>query len=142
MGFRDWLRRDVDKTQEMMYFYDVGCEVVGAPTGGWWRSTLAERMDRISIGRKEVQRRQRLGQEAADRALGVAYRQGKAQRGRDVQFKQDGITVKVQNGYSRKYDRYTTDIILIDPGRPGEHLHYVLDEDGNEIHQAWTANHS
>lgn len=141
MGFKEWLKRDLGKADEMMYFYDVGCEVVGAPAGGWWRSSLAERTSRIAIGRKEVQRRQLLGQNATEKALGSAYREAKAQRGRDVQFKQDGITVKVKNGYSKKFDRYTTDIILIDPGRVGEHLHIVLDEDGGEIHQAWTENH-
>jgi hypothetical protein len=82
-----------------------------------------------------------LGQRATDEALGRAYREAQAQRGRDVQFESDGILVKVKNGYSRKFDRYTTDIILIDPGRPGEHLHYVLDDNGKEIHKRWTPNH-
>ena len=141
MGFGDWLKRDIEKSRDMKHYYKVGCEVLGAPAGGWWGSTLRERTDRIEAGKKEVERRRRLGAQATESALRSAYREAQAQRGRDVQFKSNGITVKVKNGYSRQYDQFTTDIILIDPGRPGEHLHYILDENGNEIYARWTQNH-
>ena len=83
----------------------------------------------------------RLGTMATDGALGAAYREAKAQRGRDTQFESNGVKVLVKNGFSRRFNQYTTDIILIDPGRRGQHLHYVLDEAGNEIHKEWTADH-
>jgi hypothetical protein len=70
-----------------------------------------------------------------------AFREAQQQRGRDLQYQEDGVTVRVKNGYSRRGDGYTTDVILIDPGRPGEHLHIVFDERGNKVHEKWTRNH-
>lgn len=98
---------------------------------------LAARAEREGRERQTA----RIGTAATDATLGHAYREAKAQRGRDVQFDSDGVKVLVKNGFSRRFNRYTTDIVLIDPGRAGEHLHIVLDEQGTEIHQEWTANH-
>lgn len=115
---------------------------------GTWRSIKNGTAGDLAATQAEVKaaKQERLAQEmgvkATDATLGKVYREAKAQRGRDVQFESDGIKVLVKSGYSRKFDRYTTDIILIDPGRRGEHLHYVLDENGNEIHKEWTRNHS
>ncbi|PPF40651.1 hypothetical protein C5B93_03435 [Rathayibacter sp. AY1A2] len=57
MGLRDWLRRENEKKNEMMYFYELGCGIMGEPAGGWWRSTLAERTSRIQAGKREHKRR-------------------------------------------------------------------------------------
>jgi len=83
---------------------------------------LASQVGRVAMGDSQLS-------EMARRA----YRQAQTRGKRDLQYQEDGITVKVKNGYSRDGDDYTTDIILIDPGRPGEHLHIVFDSRGNEI---------
>lgn len=58
MGFRDWLKKEKDNAAELRYYFDVGCEVLGTPDGGWWGSTLAQRMERVNAGRRaEGQRR-------------------------------------------------------------------------------------
>lgn len=142
MGLRGWIAKQNDGFAENQHYFNIGCEVLGPPQGGaMGMGTPLERAERVAAGRKEEARRAALGQQAADAALGAAYREAKAQRGRDTQFESHGIKVRVKNGYSRRFDRYTTDIVLIDPRRPSEHLHLVLDDNGNEIHNQWTKNH-
>lgn len=68
-------------------------------------------------------------------------REAKTQLGRDIQLESNGIKALAKNYISTKYNRHTTDIILIDPGQPGMHPHYVLNEDGDELHKKWTKNH-
>jgi hypothetical protein len=135
MGFGDWLKKQADGYSEASYFMKLGTEVLGPPRGMNGMGTPLERADRIRAGRKEHERRAQLGARASDAALGAAYREAKTQSGRDVQFESNGIKVLVKNGFSRNGNAYTTDIILIDPGRPGMHLHYVLDENGQEVHK-------
>lgn len=141
MGMGDWLKKQSDNYKDSTYYFKLGCEIMGPPRGMRSMGTPLERAERITAGKREAERRTRLGTQATDAALGAAYREAKTQHGRDIQFKANGVKVLVKSAYSRKYARYTTDIVIIDPGRPGVHLHYVLDEDGNELHKAWTKNH-
>lgn len=89
-----------------------------------------------------AERESRLGQEATDRTLGSAYREAKKQRGkRDIQFEQDGYIVRVTNGRDRRTNKYTTDIIIIDPEDRTGHWHFVVDEFGTELINEWRLNH-
>lgn len=58
MGFKDWIRKDMEKSALMKYHYELGCQVLGEPEGGWWRSTLSDRLLRIEEGRREALRRE------------------------------------------------------------------------------------
>ncbi|WP_100485554.1 hypothetical protein [Mycobacteroides abscessus] len=103
------------------------------------KAMLAARAEREA---REAERDYQLGQKAADRALGEAYRHAKRQRGKhDIQFDHEGFRVKVKNGYDRKSGQYTTDIIIIDPRDLTGHWHFVVDEWGNEIVDEWRDNH-
>ncbi|MFA4052602.1 MULTISPECIES: hypothetical protein [Mycobacteroides] len=109
----------------------------GASTsvGHNYRAMKAARDERES-------REYRLGQAAADRALGEAYRHAKRQRGkRDFQFDHEGFKVKVTNGHDRRRNQYTTDIIIVDPRDRTGHWHFIVDEWGNEILNEWRDNH-
>lgn len=70
-----------------------------------------------------------------------AYRSAQQQKGRDGQYDDGQVTVKVKNGYSNRYNQYTTDIILIDRQSRIEHLHIVFGENGQTLHEKWTGNH-
>lgn len=66
----------------------------------------------------------------------------KASRGkRRVQSEENGMTVKVLAGYSRKYDKPTTDILVIDHEDNEFHYHAVYDENGVEIYSGLRKNH-
>jgi hypothetical protein len=69
-----------------------------------------------------------------------AYRSAQQQKGRDIQYDDGQVAVKVKNGYSNRYDQYTTDIILIDRQSRKEHLHIVYGDDGRTLHEKWTEN--
>lgn len=64
-----------------------------------------------------------------------AARRWGSQRGRDRWIDEGtGLEVQVKNGYDTASDRYTTDILVIDPMvRDGSHFHAVYDEDGRAI---------
>ncbi len=70
---------------------------------------------------------------ALDDASRRAYRKSQAQIGRDLQYDDAGMRVKVRNGYSVDTDQYTTDIIVVDRAT-GEKLHVVVDENGQFLH--------
>lgn len=57
MGLRDFFGKMGDKQAELTHYFDLGCEVMGTPDGGYWRCTTMERLDRINAGRKEEARR-------------------------------------------------------------------------------------
>lgn len=55
MGF---FRKQVDKYNEVDYYFTVGCEILGPPAGGPFRmGTPLERAERVKAGKKEVERR-------------------------------------------------------------------------------------
>ncbi|MBT2568552.1 hypothetical protein J7I84_19035 [Arthrobacter sp. ISL-85] len=138
MGFWDELKQGLRDQA-------VGAVKYGASTspGHNRQAMLAAREERLA--REEAARRRMadvaLSQSDLTSVARAAYREAQKQKGRDVQFEQGGVKVLVQNGYSRKFDKYTTDVIVIDPARRGEHLHVVYDENGAEIHNKWTKNH-
>jgi hypothetical protein len=100
-----------------------------------YKAARAERLAREDRAAREMAR-----VVLADLARRV-FRESQKQKGRDVQFVEDGINVLVKNGYSRQYDEYTTDVIVTDPARRDEHLHVVFGEDGREIFNDWRPNH-
>lgn len=53
----DFFRKAGEQQAELTYYFDLGCEVMGKPPGGYWRCTTMERLDRIGEGRKEAARR-------------------------------------------------------------------------------------
>jgi hypothetical protein len=57
MGLRDFFGKMGDKQAELTHYFNLGCEVMGTPDGGYWRCTTMERLDRINAGRKEEARR-------------------------------------------------------------------------------------
>lgn len=57
MGLRDFFGKMGDKQAELTHYFNLGCEVMGTPPGGYWRCTTMERLDRINAGRKEEARR-------------------------------------------------------------------------------------
>ena len=60
------------------------------------------------------------------------------QVGRDVQYVDDECEVRVKSGHNRNYDKIVTDIIVVDRTDPrGGHVHIVVDEWGNVLHEAW-----
>ena len=59
MGLGKFFRKMGDQQAELTYFFDLGCEVLGTPDGGYWRCTTWERLDRVAAGRKEQARRDR-----------------------------------------------------------------------------------
>lgn len=58
MGLMDWLKKEANNFETTRYHYDLGCEILGDPHGGYLGSTLAERMARVNAGRKEARRRE------------------------------------------------------------------------------------
>ncbi|MFF2842516.1 hypothetical protein [Paenarthrobacter sp. NPDC057981] len=139
MGFSDELKQGLRDQA-------VGAMKYGASSspGHNRQAMLAAREERLA--REEATRR-RLGSAALSQShltslARRAYREAQQQRGkRDIQFEENGIKVLVKNGYSRKFDKYTTDVILVDHASPEEHLHLIYDENGSEIHNMWTKNH-
>jgi hypothetical protein len=57
MGLRNIIRNLGDQQAELTYFFELGCQVMGTPAGGYWRCKPMERLDRIAAGRKEQARR-------------------------------------------------------------------------------------
>jgi hypothetical protein len=55
-----------------------------------------------------------------------------------VQHRDEDVVVKVRSDYSRNYDSLTTDVQVYPRDGTGDHIHHVLDEYGNVIHDAWT----
>lgn len=53
----DFFRKAADTQAEMTDLFNLGCEVLGTPAGGYWRCTTMERLDRVAAGRKEAARR-------------------------------------------------------------------------------------
>lgn len=81
-----------------------------------------------------AERSRRLGELASQ-----AYAQSLAQRGRDIQYEDDEVKVKVRNGYDRTHRSFVTDIIVtprIDNPR-GSHLHVIFDSEGQELMNEW-----
>jgi uncharacterized coiled-coil DUF342 family protein len=76
-------------------------------------------------------------------ALNVFHRERSAIGPQTVQFHESGVTVKVRSGFNRRTSSIATDFIIIDPARPGEHLHLILSEhDGSTLHSQWRKNHN
>lgn len=46
-----------DQQAELTYFFDLGCQVMGTPAGGYWGCSTMERLERVAAGRKEQARR-------------------------------------------------------------------------------------
>jgi hypothetical protein len=53
----NFFRKMGDQQAELTYYFNLGCEVLGTPDGGYWRCTTMERLDRVAAGRKEEARR-------------------------------------------------------------------------------------
>lgn len=53
----DFFRKAADQQAELTDLFNLGCEVMGTPAGGYWRCTTMERLDRVAAGRKEAARR-------------------------------------------------------------------------------------
>ncbi|QLD10869.1 hypothetical protein [Microbacterium oleivorans] len=49
--------RDILGLRKGKVFYDLGCEILGAPPGGYWGSSLADRTARLEAGKRESRRR-------------------------------------------------------------------------------------
>ena len=61
---------------------------------------------------------------------------------REYQLHENGVSIKVLAGWSKNYKKPTTDIIIADANiSRGHHLHLVITEDGEIIHNKWTKNH-
>lgn len=94
------------------------------------REGVARQMGRVALPKStytEISRR--------------AYREAQKQTGRDIQYDDRGVKVLVKNGYDRRHDQHTTDVILIDPDSRQEHLHIIFGEQGDVLHEKWTTNH-
>ncbi|MGK4595113.1 hypothetical protein [Amycolatopsis sp. w19] len=137
MGFKDIFRRQKENWDDAKLTFEIGCELLGRPSD---ITSVSQRAERMTAGRKELARRTQI-RTVANNAIQRVLRESMAQQGRDTQFEQDGIKVLVKNGYSRNTDSYTTDIIVIDPGRRGQHLHMIVSEQGTILHEEWTTNH-
>lgn len=85
---------------------------------------------------QERERRRRLIGHVAQRAVLKATSE---QKGRDIQYVDDGCRVEVKSGYRRKNKAIVTDILVFDRTRKdGGHVHIVIDELGNVLHEEWT----
>lgn len=67
-----------------------------------------------------------------------AMEQWYTQKGRDLQYIDDGCKVEVRSGYHRDGKRHTTDILVFERSDSrGLHLHLVLDDQGNVVTEHW-----
>lgn len=80
-----------------------------------------------------------LSDEALRKACQDAVVRWNTQKGRDVQYIDGDHKVMVKSGMDQKSMRVTTDILVYDRNRTdGGHIHIVLDENGEVVHEAWT----
>jgi hypothetical protein len=75
-------------------------------------------------------------------AIRRAYQNNRAsaaQVGRDIQYVDGDVEVKVKVGYNRDYDCYVTDIIVkpLIKGWHGGHQHVIIDGHGRELMNEW-----
>ena len=118
----------------------------GEPLQGYKYAVAFQQEDDDRYGqRSQAQANRRLANSLSEDALHDAARRAIArwntQKGRDVQYVDDDISVKVKSGYHGKTGQITTDFILYDRRDPnGLHLHLVVDESGNVLHEAMKTN--
>lgn len=137
MGIKDFMARRADEYRQAKDDFELGCEIMGRPSD---ITSVMQRRDRMAAGKKERERRARIQALSAE-AIRRTLREMSTKGPREVQFEADGIKVLAKAGYSRRTDSFTTDIILVDPGRNGKHLHLVISDTGNVLHEEWTSNH-
>lgn len=76
-------------------------------------------------------------------ALNIFHRERSTFGPQTVQFYEGGVKVKVRSGFNHRTSTIATDFIIVDPARPGEHLHLVLSEhDGSILFSEWRKDHS
>jgi hypothetical protein len=76
-------------------------------------------------------------------ALNIFHRERSTFGPQTVQFHEGGVKIKVRSGFNLRTSTIATDFIIIDPARPGEHLHLVLSEhDGSILFTEWRENHN
>lgn len=143
--FTDLLRKLGAEWRNNEALFNLGCEIMGPPSGVYGVGTPLERADRVKAGREELERRKAAAEAERRRRFGQAAirayrrsRQMEAERGRAIQFEDDDVKVEVRNGYHWGGDKYTTDIMVIDRhSRSGAGWHVVFDDEGQIVHQGW-----
>lgn len=98
----------------------------------------SETFRQTSAARRERQAKEELLRRLGQRAR-VEYQKSFEQKGRDVQYADAEVSVKVKNGYDSSRNAYTTDIVVYPRGNnpKGSHWHSVFDEHGNALIDEW-----
>lgn len=145
MGVKDFMRRRADEYSQAKADFELGCQILGRPTD---ITSVGQREARMSAGKKERLRRETQARTIGSAAVDIARRAYVASRkeqvrgkNKEIQYEENGVKVKVRNGYSADMDAYTTDIIVVDPNAQGEHYYIIFHEDGQIISQGWRPDH-
>lgn len=121
--FKDAAGKYSQAQREIIAIFDVGCEVMGRPAGGYWLSKHHERVERIQAGKRELARRERLQKQLAEFQEGTSSHKARPE--------------KDWGWYSKWVEKDGSIHVMFD--RHGNqttsypHVHLIHDEPGGEI---------
>ena len=141
MGLLGFVGKVSSKQRELEALYDLGMIESGRSPGGYWQDSTLNRMNYVAIGRRVVERQERerreLGRQALRQVAERAARRASAESGREEVIEENGITLKIKNGFDHRSGELTTDILVFDKDDNSGHWHLVVDERGKLIINEW-----
>ena len=117
----------------------------GEPLQGYKYAVAFQQEDDDRYGqRSQAQANRRLANSLSEDALHDAARRAIArwntQKGTDTQYEDGDCRIEVRSGFQYKTQQITTEIFVYDRrNSSGRHLHLVLDETENVLHERWRA---